>query len=207
LTHSPTSWPPPAPEPVEPGPIWLTNDQREVDTRALSLWDHPAVVAARASGVERLRTCMQFAVTDGPRTLEPAVDNLLFGILQAAVNDDPTRPKVIWSERLPYTAGGMEVPGCRYAADTPDRVYRGVGVSTEHRYEITGRRDRSHPTDNDFSVEAIPWPAMWGSATNTVQAPNGIDLNPAATGPSSPTARRPTDAAIICTYRRVRPAC
>lgn len=157
--------------------IWLTADQQQVDTLALSLLNDPEVLAARAQGVSRLEKSLQFTVLDGPATLQKAVDNVLFGALQAAANNEPTHPRLVWSERLPYSFGEQSFPGCQYGGETPDRIYRGVGVSTDYRYEITGKRHPTHPSVDDFSVEAVPAPAMWGSPLQAVQAPEAIDVN------------------------------
>lgn len=157
--------------------IWLTADQQEVDTLALSLLEHPEVVATRAEEVSRLEKSLQFALPDGPATLEEAVDNVLVGALQAAADNDPTPPRLVWSERLPYTFGEQSFAGCQCGGETADRTYRGIGVSTDYRYEITGKRHPTNPSVDDFSVEAAPAPAMWGSPLEAVQAPGAIDTN------------------------------
>jgi hypothetical protein len=159
------------------GTPWLTEDQQDVDNLALTLLDHPEMERARATGVARLRQSLQAGVLDAEATLDESVENLAFGALQAAVNNDPTRPRVVWSERLPYRWSGQLYPGCRYGGETSDRVYRGIGVSPAYRYEIRGRRHPSHPSPCDFSVEAVPEPAMWGSPIQAVQAPEGIDVD------------------------------
>jgi hypothetical protein len=161
---------------AEPGDIWWSADQCEIDTLALSLLDHPEVVAARARAAERYRSSPEFAFRDAPTTLSTAVDNLLFSSLQFGVLDEPGRPKVLWSVRRPYIAGGRAFPGSHYGADNPDRVYRMVGVSPAHRYRISGRRHPTHPTEDDLSLESIPGPGLWGQPT--VRLPRTeIDIN------------------------------
>ena len=156
---------------------WLTPDQRAIDSLALSLFDHPEVMVARQLGVERLKDSFQSEVLDAPATLAEAVDNLLFAALHTAANNDPGRPKLIWSARLPYAADGQSFPGCRYVGDTPDRVYRNIGVSADYRYEIKGWRHPTHPSVDDFSVDSLLPPVVLGRAQAALQAPGGIDVD------------------------------
>ena len=147
---------------TEPGDIWLSPGQREIDALALALLDHPEVRAARARTVERFEASPEFAVADAPAWMDASVDDLLFSCLQFAAIDDPSRPKVLWTLRRGYTVGGREFPGSHYGADNPDRVYRMIGVSAAHRYRITGRRHPTHPSEDDLGFEAIPPPGLWG---------------------------------------------
>jgi hypothetical protein len=156
---------------------WLTPDQHEIDSLALSLFSHPDVKAARARGVARLQGSLQAEVFDAPATFDAAVEELLFAALQTAANDDPGRPKAIWSCRMPYTVDGQRVPGCRYIGDLPDRVYRNICVSTDFRYEIVGWRHPTHPSVDDFSVDSLLPPVVLGHAQAALQAPDGIDVD------------------------------
>ncbi|EHB55500.1 hypothetical protein MycrhDRAFT_2694 [Mycolicibacterium rhodesiae JS60] len=145
-----------------PGDIWWSADQRDIDTKAVSLLGHPDVLAARATATERFRDSPEFAVPDAPATLVHTVDDLLFSSLQCAVISDPSRPRVLWTVRRPYRAGGQEFPGSHYGGDNPDRVYRLIGANSSYRYRITGRRHPTHPSEDDLSFEAIPAPGIWG---------------------------------------------
>jgi len=153
---------PAAPNDVELGGVWPSPDQEHVDGLAVSLLDHPDVIVARAQAVARFEACPEFEVADAPATMAAAVDNLLFSCLQFAANDDPTHPRVGWTVRLPYTLGERVIPDSHYGADSPDRVYRFIGVSPEHRYEIRGRRHPTHPSVDDLSFESIPAPGLYG---------------------------------------------
>ena len=147
---------------MEPGDIWWSADQRDIDTRALSLLGHPEVTAARARAVERFRNSPEFEVPDAPATMDASIDDLLFSCLQCAVIEDPSRPKVLWTVRRPYTAEGQDFPGSHYGADNPDRVYRMIGANSQYRYRITGQRHPTHPSDDDLGFESIPPPGLWG---------------------------------------------
>ncbi len=173
------------PTSTEPGPIWWSPDQRDIDTRALALMDHPEVRAARERAAGWYRESAEFAALDAPATLDVAVEGLLFCSLQFAVNDEPSRPRVMWTVRRPFSADGRRYPPSHYGADNPDRVYRMIGVSPEHRYRVTGRRHPTHPTEDDLSLESIPGPGLWGQPTVRL-ARDGIDI--AADGTFSVTA-------------------
>jgi hypothetical protein len=162
---------------VVPGGPWLTPDVEHIDRVAVSLLDHPDVVAARARAIEKFEASSEYAVADAPARMAAAVDNLLFSCLQWAANADPIRPRVGWTVRLPYTAGELEVPDSHYGADSPDRVYRFIGVSPEHSYEITGRRHPTHPSVDDLSFEAIPPPGLYGQPLVRLDRAQ-IDIDP-----------------------------
>ncbi len=124
--------------------------------------DHADVVSARATAAERFRSSPEFAVPDAPDTVAYTVDDLLFSCLQCAVISDPSRPKVLWTVRRPYSAEGQQFPGSHYGGDNPDRVYRMIGANSDYRYRITGRRHPTHPSEDDLSFEAIPAPGLYG---------------------------------------------
>ncbi|MGO9352196.1 MAG: hypothetical protein ACLP3C_15740 [Mycobacterium sp.] len=147
---------------VEPGDIWWSANQRDIDTRALSLMGRPEVAAARARAVERFRNSPEFEVLDARATMDGSIDDLMFSCLQCAVIEDPSRPKVLWTVRRPYTADGQEFPGSHYGADNPDRAYRMIGANSGYRYRITGRRHPTHPSEDDLGFESIPPPGLWG---------------------------------------------
>lgn len=162
---------------VEPGSIWWSPDQREIDTKALSLLNHPDVVTARARAAERFRHSPEFEVPDAPATMDANIDDLLFSALQCSLIEDPSRPRVLWTTRRPYTAGGQEFPGSHYGADNPDRVYRLIGVSSRYRYRISGRRHPTHPSEDDLGFESLPPPGLWGQPL--VRLPREqIDISP-----------------------------
>lgn len=147
---------------VDPGGVWLPPSQWEIDLLAQELLEHPEVLKARAEAVIQFKSAPEFESEDGKRTLAPAVDNLLFSCLQMAVNRDPARPGLLWTARLPYSVDGHEIPDSHYGADSPDRMYRMIGVSPEYSYEITVRRHPSTPSNDDNSFEALPFPGWYG---------------------------------------------
>jgi cytochrome P450 len=178
LTGLPLVWEVPADRSaaVEPGELWLTPEQEEVDKLAVSLLDHADVQAARSKAVARYQTYPEYRLADAPPTLDLAIDDLMFGCLQIAANDEPTRPRVIWTARMPYVIEGQRIHNSCYGGDVADRVYRSIGVRPEYRYEITGRRHPTHPSVDDFSFEAVPAPGLWGQPMARLQAPDGIEV-------------------------------
>jgi hypothetical protein len=164
------------PAEAERGTLWLTDAQEELDVLATSLMEHPEVEAARAAAVAECRSYPEFETENGPATLTMAIDNLMFGCMHFAVNDNPGDPKLIWTARLPYTIDGRRIHDSRYGGDTADRVYRVIGVSPDCRYEITGRRHPTHPSVDDFSFEAVPPPGFWGQPLAALQSPAHIDV-------------------------------
>lgn len=160
----------------ELGRVWLTPHQKQIDSLALSLLEHPAVKAARDHAEARFRASPEFSVADAPATLTSAVDNLLFSSLQIAANLDPSRPGIIWTVRLPYASGDRTVPDSRYGGDNPDRVYRLIGVDPEYRYEIRGRRHPTHPSPGELYFEAVRAPGLFGQPLIALHSHN-IDVD------------------------------
>lgn len=146
----------------------LTPQHQEVERLAASLRNDPAIKAAHASALKRFEQAKSATLPDGKKTLAAAVDELVSGMLLIAANNDPGNPKVIWNLALPYAAGGVKIAGTRNGGDSPDRIYRSIGVSPKYRYEIKVARN-AHPS-LDYSFEALPFPSLWGQPIVALQA-------------------------------------
>lgn len=153
-----------------------TPDQRAVETLAFSLLREPAIQAAREAAIQRYEASRWWQLEDGKKTLQGATDELLWGVLLAAASD-PADPKIVWTETLPRKVGTRDIPGSRYAGDSPDRIYRGAAVDPAYRYEIRGHQTtRKDKQPLYFSIEAIPRPAFWGLPPLAVITSKDVDV-------------------------------
>lgn len=144
-----------------------TEVQREHELLALSYHNHPEVVAERANlysywidlakPSSAMRGCLSWAF-----------EEVMFGAVVWALNQDPLYPKVITITRLPHRLGNREIPGSRWGIDNPDSIYRVIPVSHEERYLIKGRVPEKRLIENYFT--------LWSKTMQTVGLLNGKDL-------------------------------
>lgn len=130
-----------------------TVDQRELDELAMRIWSNDGLPAEKALARAAYRTGHGVGLSDQARArLDGAIDELAFGAIRQAVNNDPFRPRVYWIAAAPARMFGADVPGSRYAFDNPDNVYRTVPIDPDSRYVIHGRRRGDGPADMSFSL-------------------------------------------------------
>lgn len=161
---------------AEVDPLLLTSDQEQVQSLATQLLDASPVRAARDAAIRSYLAAPPARLADGRSSLVGAVDELVYGVVLAIAND-PSDPKVVWNQVLPYDSGTLHVTGARYGADDPDRIYRTIAIDPAHQYEIRGRRRPE--ASLDFSFEAIDGPALWGRTRAVLQSE---DVDVAADG-------------------------
>ena len=153
-----------------------TKDQHYLDTRAMSLHlQSPYEDIKQEAREQLLSTAQRHGYSVDSRhlrhRLDVAVDELAFGSMQNAVNNDPRRPKVYWTMAPPRNRGWMElpVPGGRYGFDNPDCIYRTIPMSDAHDYVIHGTRNGVPASDITFSLQN-------GVTGNTIAVVTGKDL-------------------------------
>lgn len=156
------------------GPPLTTPQLGDIQTAALSLRQRADIRAAREQAVALFKNAPSATLADGLANLEAAIDELVFGVLLGSVANNPANPSIVWTANLPYSDGQRDLPGSRYA-DSPDRIYRSFPVKPGLSYTLHGRRNPLYPS-LDYSIEAIPAPALWGKPTAALQA-RAIELS------------------------------
>ncbi|KAI0849537.1 hypothetical protein F5Y00DRAFT_235041 [Daldinia vernicosa] len=153
-----------------------TKDQHDLDALAISLHlQNPYEDIKREARNQFLSTAQRYGYEvdskDLIRRLEVAVEELAFGSMQYAVNNDPAHPKVYWTMAPPRTRDLVElpVPGGRYGFDNPDCIYRTVPVSDSYNYIIHGKRTGVGASDVTFSLQS-------SLTSNTISIVTGKDL-------------------------------
>lgn len=151
---------------VPTNPI-ATDEQHELERRAVELFAHPRLVATR----EQVR---EYWIHSAPRSeedlrcLEWAFEEVMFAALVWSLNQDPLYPCVITITRLSHRVGDLRIPGSRWGIDNPDTVYRVIPISGAERYVIRGRVPEHRVTENYFT--------LWDDKMGTVDVFNGKDL-------------------------------
>ena len=143
---------------VQAGNPLATKDQKELDELSKSLLTEKSLNGlrekARQQFVKSLRKYHVQLTDEVNKDLDIAMDELVFSSIQKAVNNDPSDPKVYWTDtaRRSHDWFGLNVPGGRYSYDNPDCIYRIIPVSDKHKYRIRGRRFGNGTADQSFSV-------------------------------------------------------
>ena len=144
-----------------------TPQQREHELLALSYYHQPEIQAAR----EDIRAYWLDLAKPGEVMLscfESSFDEVMFGAVVWALNQDPLYPKVVTITRLPHSLGAHSIPGSRWGIDNPDSVYRVIPISGEERYRIRGRVAERRLVENYFT--------LWSPVMQTVGLLSGHDL-------------------------------
>ncbi len=144
-----------------------TAQQREHELLALAYYRHPEIRAARdeiraywldlALPSAAMRTCF-----------ESSFEEVMFGAVIWALNQDPLYPKVITISRLAHTLAGEQIPGSRWGIDNPDSIYRVIPISGDERYVIRGRVAEQRLVENYFT--------LWSPTMQTVGLLSGHEL-------------------------------
>ncbi len=150
-----------------------TPQQREHELLALTYYRHPEIQAAR----EEMRSYWLALAQPSAvmlRCFEASFDEVMFGAVIWALNQDPLYPKVITISRLPHALTGEAIPGSRWGIDNPDSIYRVIPISGDEAYCIHGRVAQQPLVENYFT--------LWSPAMQTVGLLSGKELQIDADG-------------------------
>jgi hypothetical protein len=123
-------------------PLW-TVDQRDVERKAIELFQHPTIVKARKIIAQRWRALVGPELTaEAEQRFDELIQEFAFCYLLEAVNGDPNYPKVTAGVYgPPHEWMGLKVPGSRASGgDGPDQTYSFIPIDFGARYEIYGQR-------------------------------------------------------------------
>ena len=99
---------------------------------------------------------------------ETAFEEVMFGAVIWALNQNPLSPKVTTISRVPHFNNGHSIPGSRWGIDNPDSIYRVIPVDAEESYMISGQLGRQQFNENHFT--------LWDSNMKTIDLISGQDL-------------------------------
>lgn len=144
-----------------------TAEQRAHERLALEYYQHPQVRSARTAVREMWLELVQ--PSEAMREcFDGAFDEVMFGAVIWALNQDPLYPKVVTISRVPHALDGEPMPGSRWGIDNPDSVYRVIPVAHGERYLIRGRVAERRLVENYFT--------LWSPQMQTLGLLSGRDL-------------------------------
>jgi len=144
-----------------------TAEQHAHELEALDLFRDPQLQAT----LRELRDEWPALARPSPtmqRCFAWAFEEVMFGAVVWALNQDPLYPRVITITRLPHRLHGQDIPGSRWGIDNPDSIYRVIPISAGERYRIRGRVHRQRLVENYFT--------LWNRDMATVGLLDGKDL-------------------------------
>lgn len=144
-----------------------TPQQQEHELLALSYYRHPEIRAAREE-VRAEWLALAQPSADMLGCFEASFDEVMFGAVIWALNQDPLYPKVITISRLPHVLRGESIPGSRWGIDNPDSIYRVIPISGDQTYRIRGRVASRRLVENYFT--------LWSGTMQTVGLLSGGEL-------------------------------
>ena len=143
-----------------------TVDQRDLEGKALELLQRPELKRARDIVTMLWRSVMAWPARDQMDRFDNMIEEYLFHYALHAAN-----PRVL---RFMEPAGhwfGRDVPGSRWAGDSPDFIYRIIPIDPAIHYRLRGRATCDVPPTVTYSLVSSP-----GAAPATRAILDSLDL-------------------------------
>ena len=83
---------------------------------------------------------------------DDAFEEVMFGAVIWALNQDPNFPKVVTISRVPHKINNQNIPGSRWGIDNPDSVYRVIPIGESQSYIIRGKLGKQLFNENHFTL-------------------------------------------------------
>jgi hypothetical protein len=115
-----------------------TVDQRAVEDKALALLERPELERVRAGVTMLWRNVAAWPSRDQADRFDNMIDEYMFHHAMRAANGDSANPKVARFMAPGHQWFGRDIPGSRWAGDSPDFIYRTIPITHGCRYEIHG---------------------------------------------------------------------
>ncbi len=131
-----------------------TPDQREVEDLALALLERPELQRVRAIVTMLWQNVAAWPSRDQADRFPNMIDEYMFHHAFRAANGDPARPRAARFMAPPHHWFGRDVPGSRWAGDSPDFVYRTIPIAHGGRYLIEGAATCAEPPSVNYSLMA-----------------------------------------------------
>lgn len=127
-------------------------DQRDLEAKALRLLERPELQKARAVASFLWREVMEHPARDQMSRFDGMIDEYMFHYALRTVSSDACRPTVLRFMTPPHRWFGRDVPGSRWAGDSPDFTYRIIPVAHGSRYEIRGWATCANPPTVNYAL-------------------------------------------------------
>jgi len=128
--------------------------QKAVEDRALALLARPDLQRVRATVTLLWKQVSGWPNRDQADRFDNMIDEYMFHHAFRAANGDANHPQVARFMAPPHRWFGRDVPGSRWAGDSPDFVYRTIPIAHGEHYVIEGRATSAEPPTVNFSLMA-----------------------------------------------------
>ena len=126
-----------------------TPAQREVEDRAMALLARPEMERVRQIVTLLWNNATAWPSRDQRDRFAPMIDEYMFHHAMRAANGDANHPHATRFMAPPHRWFGRDVPGSRWAGDSPDFIYRTIPIAHGGKYEIHGKQScKVAPTVN-----------------------------------------------------------
>ena len=129
-----------------------TVDQREAEEVALRLIARSEVQQARAWAEQMLGWVLGVDFKQQIDALPSFAEEYIFHYAMRAANSDPNFPKIVRFMAPPHHWFGTDVPGSRWAGDSPDFIYRTIAVGHGNSYVIRGKATCANPPSVNYAL-------------------------------------------------------
>lgn len=135
-----------------PENAYATKSQKIVEDRALALLGRPELERARAVATMLFGTVHGWPERDQKNLHDSMIDEYIFHHAFRAANCDPNFPEVARFMVPKHHWFGRDVPGSRWAGDSPDFTYRTIPIAHGGRYVIHGQPTCAEPPMTFWSL-------------------------------------------------------
>lgn len=137
--------------PLATNPL-ATLAQRRIEDKAMALLARPEMARVRQVVTLLWRNATAWPSRDQADRFEPMIEEYLFHHAMRAANGDANHPEATRFMAPPHRWFGREVPGSRWAGDSPDFVYRTIPIAHGGKYEIRGTASCAEPPSVNYSL-------------------------------------------------------
>jgi len=131
---------------------YATESQLAIENRALALIERPELQRARATVAMLFASVHGWPERDQRELHASMVEEYIFHHAIRAANCDPNFPEVARFMVPAHHWFGRDVPGSRWAGDSPDFTYRTIPIAHGGSYEIHGRATCAEPPISFWSL-------------------------------------------------------
>ena len=129
-----------------------TPAQRAVEDKAMALLRRPEMERVRAAVTLLWNNATAWPMRDQRDRFQPMIEEYLFHHAMRAANGDANHPQATRFMAPPHHWFGRDVPGSRWAGDSPDFIYRTIPIAHGGRAEIHGSASGLVPPSVNYSL-------------------------------------------------------
>ncbi len=129
-----------------------TPAQRMVEDKAMALLARPEMERVRQVVTLLWNNATAWPSRDQRDRFAPMIDEYMFHHAMRAANGDVNHPHATRFMAPPHHWFGRDVPGSRWAGDSPDFIYRTIPIAHGGHYEIHGKQSCAVPPTVNYSL-------------------------------------------------------